>query len=83
MENSAADQGSLAELDRAGADRVMLEARLAAISIQEGDGHLRDLPLSIRQAGLDREEANMLLHRKLRRNVPRVCPRESGGWRAL
>ena len=46
LESSAADQGSLAELDRAGADRVMLEARLAAISVQEGDGHLRNLALT-------------------------------------
>ena len=42
MESSAADQGVLAELDRAGAERVMLEARLAAISVRDGDGHLRD-----------------------------------------
>ena len=50
LENSAADQGTLARLDQAGADRVMLEARLAAISVQDGDGHLRDLDLSIRQS---------------------------------
>ena len=41
LENSAADQGALAELDQAGADRVMLEARLATISVQDGDGHLQ------------------------------------------
>ena len=63
LENSAADQGTLAELDRAGADRVMLEARLAAISVRDGDGHLRDLPLSIRQASLNKSEANRLLIR--------------------
>ena len=62
LENSAADQGTLAELDRAGADRVMLEARLAAISVQDGDSHLRDLTLSIRQAGLGQREANRLLN---------------------
>ena len=45
----------------AGADRVILEARLAAISVRDGDGHLRDLTLSIRQAGLDHDEANRLL----------------------
>ena len=50
LENSAADQGALARLDQAGADRVMLEARLAAISVQDGDGHLQDLTLTIRQA---------------------------------
>ena len=41
LENSAADQGALAELDRAGADRVVMEARLAAISVRDGDGHLQ------------------------------------------
>ena len=41
LENSAADPNSLAELDLAGADRVMLEARLAAISVRDGDCHLR------------------------------------------
>ena len=61
LENSAADQGALAELDRAGADRVVMEARLAAISVQDGEGHLQDLALSIRQAGLDQGEANRLL----------------------
>ena len=40
LENSAADQGAMCELDRAGADRVMLEARLAAISVRDGDGYL-------------------------------------------
>ena len=39
----------------------MLEARLAAISVQDGDSYLSDLTLSHRQAGLDREEANRLL----------------------
>ena len=41
----------------------MLEARLAAISVQGGDGHLRDLTLSVRQADLDRDETNRLLIR--------------------
>ena len=41
----------------------MMEARLAAISVQDGDGHLRDLALSIRQAGLGQDDANRLLIR--------------------
>ena len=36
LENSAADPNSLAELDRTGADRDVIEARLAAISVQDG-----------------------------------------------
>ena len=63
LENSAADQGAMSELDRAGADRVVMEARLAAISVRDGDGHLQDLALSIRQACLGQDEANRLLIR--------------------
>ena len=33
------------------------------LSVRDDDGHLRDLTLSIRQAGLGREEANRLLIR--------------------
>ena len=40
-----------------------MEARLAAISVQDGDGHLRGLTLSIRQAELDRDESNRILVR--------------------
>ena len=39
----------------------MIEARLAAISVQDGDGHLQDLALSIKQAGLGQGEANRQL----------------------
>jgi hypothetical protein len=63
LENSAADQGALAELDRAGADRVVMEDRLAAISVQDGDGYLQDLALTIRQTDLGQGEANRLLIR--------------------
>ena len=63
LENSAAGQGALAELDRAGADRVVMEARVAAISVRDGDGHLQDPALSIRQAGLGQGETNRLLIR--------------------
>ena len=40
-----------------------MEARRAAISVRDGDGHLRDLALSIRQAGFGQGEANRLLIR--------------------
>ena len=63
LENSAADQGALAKLGRAGADRVVMEDRLAAISGQDGDGYLQDLALTIRQTDLGQGEANRLLIR--------------------
>ena len=41
----------------------MMEARLAAISVQDGDGYLHDLALTIRQTDLGQGEANRLLIR--------------------
>ena len=38
-----------------------MEARLAAISVHDGDQHLQDLSAAIRQAGLDPEETIRLL----------------------
>ena len=61
LENSSADSKTLATLDRASSDRIMMEARLAAISVHDGDQHLQDLSAAIRQAGLDPDETNRLL----------------------
>ena len=52
LEDTTADPKDLGVLDRASADRIMMEARLAAISPRDGDQHLQDLSLAIRQAGL-------------------------------
>ena len=41
--------------------RVWLEARLAAISVRDGDGHLSDLDNTLQQAGLRQDEAKRLL----------------------
>ena len=43
LENSSADSKTLATLDRASSDRLIMEARLAAISVHDGDQHLQDL----------------------------------------
>ena len=43
--------------------RVWLEARLAAISVRDGDGHLSDLDNTLQQAGLRQDEAKRLLVR--------------------
>ena len=61
LEDNAADSKTLAALDRASSDRIMMEARLAAISVHDGDQHLQDLSAAIRQAGLDPDETNRLL----------------------
>ena len=43
LENSSSDSKTLATLDRASSDRLIMEARLAAISVHDGDQHLQDL----------------------------------------
>ena len=50
LQEQHAHPGSLAELDRAGADRVLLEAGQAATSVHDGDGHLQNITLCMRQA---------------------------------
>ena len=50
LENNSADSKTLATLDRASSDRLIMEARLAAISVHDGDQHLQDLSAAIRQA---------------------------------
>ena len=63
LENSAADSKTLGTLDRASSDRLIMEARLAAISPNAGDQHLQELMDAILQADLDPGETNLLLIR--------------------
>ena len=50
LEDTIAYPKALGALDRASTDRIMMEARLAAISPRDGDQHPQDLTLAIRQA---------------------------------
>ena len=61
LEDQTADPKDLGTLDRASTDRIMMEARLAAISPRDGDQHLHDLTQAIRQAGLAGGQAKGLL----------------------
>ena len=63
LEDQTADPKDLGALDRASTNRIMMEARLAAISPRDGDQHLQDLSLAIRQAGLAGVKAKGLLLR--------------------
>ena len=63
LEDSTGDSKTLATLDRASSDRIMMEAQLAAISTRPGDGYLHNLALTIQQAGLDPDETTRLLIR--------------------
>ena len=63
LEDNSADSKTISALARASTDRIMMEARLAAISPRDGDQHLHDLSLAIRQAGLAGVKAKGLLIR--------------------
>ena len=63
LEDSSTDSKTLATLDRASSDRLIMEARLAAISVQDGVLHLQDLSAAIRQADMDHDEARGILVR--------------------
>ncbi len=63
LEDTTAGPKDLGALDRASTDRIMIEARLAAISPRDGGQHLQDLSLAIRQAGLAGVKAKGLLLR--------------------
>ena len=61
LETEKADPKALEHLERALSDRLILEARLAAIAIRPGDDHLRDLADSLNAAGLQGNEKKRLL----------------------
>ena len=63
LEDSTGGSKTLATLARASSDRIMMEARLAAISVHDGDQHLQDLSLAISQAGLNPDETRGILVR--------------------
>ena len=58
---NAADQSAMAQLDRASQERLMLDARLAAVAVFDGGAHLDDLTETLRQSHLSQEEQTMLL----------------------
>jgi hypothetical protein len=52
LEDGAADQDAIWDLEQASGHRLMMEARLAAISVHDGDDHLRDLDEAMLEARL-------------------------------
>ena len=63
LEDNAADADAIWDLDQASGQRLMLEARLAAIAVQDGDGHLRDLEDAMQEARLDFHQRRRILIR--------------------
>ena len=56
-----ADSGAMAQLDRASQERLMLDARLAAIAVFDGGSHLESLTGTLRESNLSQDEQTMLL----------------------
>ena len=63
LAEAGADRKAAEQLERAAADRLMLDARLAAIAVEGADAHLRDLTDALRQSSLYREQQDALLVR--------------------
>ena len=63
LEDNAADADAIWDLDQASGQRLMLEARLAATSVRDGDGHLRDLEDALQEARLDFHQRRRILIR--------------------
>ena len=63
LENNSPDSKTLATLDRASSDRLIMEARLAAISVHDGDDHLQDLDEAMLEARLGPDQRKRILIR--------------------
>ena len=63
LEDNAADADAIWNLDQASGQRLMLEARLAATSVRDGDRHLRDLEDALQEARLDFHQRRRILIR--------------------
>ena len=59
--SDTADPDAMKHLGKASQDRLMLDARLAAIAVFDGGAHLDDLTDTLRQSDLNQEEQIMLL----------------------
>ena len=56
-----ADPSVMGQLDRASKDRLMLDARLAAIAVFDGGAHLDSLAETLKQSSLSRDDQTRLL----------------------
>ena len=63
LDSAAADPQAAAQLGRAATDRLMLDARLAAVAVEDPQTHLWELSESLRQSTLYADEKTNLLTR--------------------
>ena len=59
--SDTADPGAMGQLDRASKDRLMLDARLAAIAVFDGGTHLDGLTEALHQPNLSRDDQTRVL----------------------
>ena len=60
-EEHKAGRDAAADLERAARDRIMLDARLAALATAPGDDHLNDLAHTLEESGMSASERRLLL----------------------
>ena len=63
LDSAGIERKAAAELERASTDRLMLDARLATIAVDDPDAHLEELTASLRQSGLHHSQQTALLVR--------------------
>ena len=63
INDSATEDAAKATLQRGAEDRLVLAARLAALSTEEGDQHLHHISDSLRESGLSDGQAQSMLIR--------------------
>ena len=63
LEDNAAGQDAIWDLERASGERLILEARLAAISVHDWDDHLQDLDEAMLEARLGPDQRKRILIR--------------------
>ena len=63
LADSGADRKAAEELERAASDRLTLDARLAALAVDDPESHLNDLSQALRQSDLDQGQQTALLVR--------------------
>ena len=68
--SDTADSGAMTHLDRASQDRLMLDARLAAIAVYDGGAHLNELGESLSTSGLPHPQFTSLISKQ---DSPREC----------
>ena len=63
LANSGTDPEAAEQLERAATDRLTLDARLAAIAVEDAEAHLEDLSRSLKQSRLHQDQQDALLVR--------------------